>query len=347
MSAIKRITAAAAALVMLCAPASLAAPRYNTKEAERADFTVKSTYKGTVIYQVSASSALYHSGAIMNETVITAGQSVTAGDTIATYTAPVSDVDITRAENALSQAQDDYEYELDRRQLVVDEYLLAAAEASDPADARMYELKAEKAEIELENYRIAGESEIAALTAKRDAAVTSGELKNVSAPITGIVAYVRKIDPGTDMNGKEIAGFFDPTTLIIRVNNEDGKLKYGMSVDLTLEGNKTRITVPGTVVSADNALPGSLRNGYAYVLPDEYPGDILFTAAEVSAVTMLIPDVVVVDNSTLQYSNGQCFVRVLDSDGTIRTRFVRLGMTGASKSWILYGVEPGDKLIAK
>lgn len=347
MSAIKRIAAFAAAAVMLVSSAAFAAPRYNTKEAELTDFTVKKTYKGSVIYQVSASAALYQPGAIMNEITIQAGDQVNAGDTIATYTAPISDVDIAHAENALARESDDYEYELARRQLVVDEYREAAEKSASPTEKRRNELHAEKAEIELEQYRAEGEARVASFAAQRDAAVTSGDIKYVGAPITGIVAYVRKIDQGADMNGKEIAGFFDPHSLIIRVNNEDGRLKYGMSVDITLEGGKNRVTVPGTVISADNVLPGQQRGGYVYILPDEYPGDILFNSVEVSAVTMYIPDVVVVDNSTVQYANGQSFVQVLDTDGTIRTRYVKVGMVSTNNTWILYGVEPGDKLIAK
>ena len=347
MSAIKRILAVVIALMIICAPASLAAPRYSTKDAELADFTVKQTYKGTVIYRVSASSALYMNGAIMEEILIESGQTVNAGDPIAAYTAPVSDVDITRAETAWSQAKDDHEYELERRQLVIDEYRTAAAEATDPDTARAYELKAERAEIELEQYRSQGDAHVASLAAERDAAVASSEIKYVTAPISGTVSYVRKIDQGTDMNGREIAGFFDPSSLIIRVANEGGLLKYGMKVDITLDGAGGRKNLKGTVVSADNALPGTLRSGTAYILPDEYAGDLQFNSAEVSAVVMSVPNVIVVPNSVLQYSNGKCFVRILDDDGTVRVRYVRIGMAGANESWVLYGIEPGDKLITK
>ena len=347
MSVIKRIFAIILTLMLLCAPASLAAPRYTTKDAELAGFSVKKTYNASVIYRISASSTLYKSGAIMEEILVEPGQTVAAGDPIAAYTAPVSDVDITRAEMALSQAADDHEYELARRQLVIDEYRTAAAEATDPDEARAFELKAQRAEIELEQYRAEGDAYVASLTAERDAAAASSEIKYVTAPISGTVSYVRKIDQGTDMNGREIAGFFDPSTLIIRVTNEDGLLKYGMTVDITLDGSGGRKNLKGTVVSADNALPGTLRSGVAYILPDEYAGDLQFRSAEVSAIVMNVPNVVVVPNSALQYSNGKCYVRILDSDGTVRVRYVRIGMVGDNESWVLYGVEPGDKLITK
>jgi len=271
---------------------------------------------------------------------------VTAGDTIATYTAPVTDVDIARSEMALAQAQDDYDYELERRQLVIDEYRAAADSADNETDARIYELYAQREELELDRFRADGEAEIAYLTSQRDSAVSSTELKSVPAPISGTVAYVRKIDAGTNMTGREIAGFFAPETIIIRVNNENGALKYGMKVELKLDGAAS-IKTTGTVVSADNVLPGAIRSSYAYILPDEYPGDQGFNAADISAVTISVPNVVVVPNSALQYSNGKCYVRILDQDGTVRTRYVSLGMTGTNESWILYGVEPGDKLIIK
>ena len=346
MSAIKRIITGALALMLVSMPVSLAAPRYNTKEAELTDFTIKNTYGGAVIYQVSRSTSLHVPGAIMGDTLIEAGQTVAAGDVIATYTAPMNEVDIARAEIALSQAQDDYEYEIERRTMVIDEYRAAAAAATDPADARIYELYAQREELELDKYRAEGEAYLASLTAQRDAAVTSADVKNVTAPIGGTVAYVRKNDPGTAATGREIAGFFDPSTIIIRLDNTAGTLKYGMKVELALDGSGRKV-ITGTVVSCDNVLPGALRTGYAYVLPDEYPGDQGFNRVEASAITVTVPGVVVVPNSTLQYSNGQCYVKVLDEDGTVNTRYVSLAMTGANESWVFYGVEPGDKLIAK
>lgn len=345
MSAIKRFIAGAAALLLVCMPAS-AAPRYNTRDAEMSDFIIKNTFGGSVIYQISGSSALYMPGAIMNEITVEAGQSISAGDTIATYTAPMSDVDITRAEIALSQAQDDYDYEIERRMMVIDEYRAASAEADDPTDARLYELYAQREELELERYRIDGEAHIASLTAQRDAAVASRDIKHVASPITGTVAYVRKIDAGSDMNGREIAGIFDPDTIILRINNPDGFLKYGMKIELSLDGTG-KMNVTGTVVSADNVLPGALRSGYAYVVPDEDTGDHAYNRVEGSAITVSVPNVIIAPNNALQYSNGQCYVRILGEDGTVSTRYVDIAMTGANESWILYGVEPGDKLITK
>ena len=63
--------------------------------------------------------------------------------------------------------------------------------------------------------------------------------------------------------------------------------------------------------------------------------------------TISVDDVVVVNNNTIQYANSKPYVRMLTDDGIVRTRYVNIAMLGDSESWIILGVEPGDKLITK
>ncbi|MBQ4089441.1 MAG: hypothetical protein IJC56_06145, partial [Clostridia bacterium] len=125
-----------------------------------------------------------------------------------------------------------------------------------------------------------------------------------------------------------------------------GALKYGMKVELTLEGNGKAV-VAATVISADNVLPGALQSRVAYVLPDEMPTGAGYNRASVYAKTISVDDVVVVNNNTIQYANSKPYVRMLTDDGIVRTRYVNIAMLGDSESWIILGVEPGDKLITK
>lgn len=347
MWAIKRFASTLCALMLLSAPA-LAAPKYNTREAQKTDFSISQVYDGAVIYQQSQTIVNYASGASLSEVLVEEGQSVTAGDTVATYVSPMTEVDIARAETALSQAQDDYDYEISQRNRQIAEYREAAANANDPTDARIYELQAQREELLLTRYAAEAEAELAALTARRDAALTSGETRPISCSIDGSVSYVTNLSPGSELpQGREVAGVFTPESMIIRVNNSDGELKYGMQVDMRLESSSGQQYVTGTVVSCDNVLPGALRSGVAYIAPDKLPGAQSFRSVTVTAETLLIEGVTIVSNQTLQYQNGKCYVRILDEDGAVRTRYVKVAMSGASDSWIILGVEPGDKLIAK
>jgi len=345
MSAIKKICAGVLAL-MIMSGCAFAAPRYNTKEAETDEFVKKGTYNSSVIYRSTQSIAVYDGGATMGEMLTEMGKTVEAGDTVATYYAPMNDVDIARTELALSQAQDDYDFEIAQRTRVIEEYREAAELASDPADARINELLAQKEELMLAQYDASAQAELAALTAQRDAAVASSEPKNVTVGLSGVVAFASRTDAGANIQGRELVSIFDPASMIIRVDNSSGALKYGMKVDLALDGNG-KANVSATVISADNVLPGALQSGVAYVLPDEQPSGVGYTRASVSARTIAVKDVVVVPNDAVQYSNSKPYVRILTADGVLRTRYVRIGMLNNSESWIILGVEPGDKLIIK
>lgn len=345
MSAIKRICAGALALTFMTAGA-FAAPRYNTREAEIDTFSKKSVFNSTVIYRQSQSVAVYVPGATMGEMLTEAGMAVNAGDTVATYYSPMNDVDIARAEMALRQAQNNYDYEIAQRNLIIEEYREAAANADNETDARINELMAQREEIMLALYDAEAQAGIASLTAQRDAAVTSHEAKPVKVGISGIVARASRTDAGTSITGRELAGVFSPESMIIRVDNSSGALKYGMKVELTLEGNGKAV-IAATVVSADNVLPGSLQSKTAYVLPDELPTGTGYNRASVYAETITVDNVVVVNNNTIQYANSKPYVRILTEDGIVRTRYINIAMMGENETWIILGVEPGDKLIAK
>lgn len=345
MSAIKRICAGALALTFMCGGA-FAVPRYNTREAETDTFSKKSVFGSQVIYRQSQSVAVYTQGATMGEMLTETGAAVNAGDTIATYYAPMNDVDIARTEMELRQAQDDYDYEIAQRTRVISEYREASANASNETDARINELMAQKEELMLEQYTAGAQAQLASLTAQRDAAVTSHEAKPVNVGITGIVARASRMDAGANITGRELVGVFSPESIIIRVDNSSGALKYGMKVELTLDGNGKAV-VAATVVSADNVLPGSLQGKTAYVLPDELPTGTGYNRASVYAETITVDDVIVVNNNTIQYANSKPYVRILTEDGIVRTRYVNIAMIGENNSWIILGVEPGDKLIAK
>lgn len=349
MSAIKRFTAALIALLMLASPAALATSvRYNTREAVRGQFMVSRVYDASANYRQSQSIGIFVNGAQLDAIHVEEEQTVSAGDTLVTYLAPMSDVDIARTEIALSQAQDDYAYEVGRRNQLIAEYRAAAAEAGNETDARIYELQAQREEILLQQYIAGAEAELASLAAQRDAALSSGEPRAISAGIDGTVSYITAADPGAALDyGRQMAAIFTPESLIISVYNPDGALKYGMKVSLRLESSSGQQYLSGTVISADNVLPGTQRTSMAYILPDEMPGSTAIRSVTVTADTMIVENAVLVNNSALQYKDGKCYVRILGQDGSVRVRYVNLAMTGDSESWIILGVEPGDKLITK
>ena len=345
MSAIKRFTAFAAAM-MLCFTAS-AAPRYSTREAVIGDYEVSRVYEGSVIYQTTQWITNSVSDAVLSEVFMENEQSVDAGETAITYTAPMSSVDIARAELAYTQALDDHEFEMNQRAKIISEYRDAAAAAGNETDARIYELMAQREEILMAQYQAEAEASIGALAAKYEAAVNSDQPKPVNVGISGTVNYITNLEPGEGISGgRDIVGVFDPHSIIISVPNTNNTLKYGMKVNMRLSGSM-QANISGTVVSCDNVLPGALYSGMAYILPDTYPGNLSYRNATVTADTLHIEGVVVASASTVNYRDGKAYVRVLGDDGSVHVRYINLAMTGEYDSWIISGVEPGDKLITK
>ena len=346
MSAIKRIVALAAALTLFCGAGHASSGRYTYRNAEKDTFVRSIITSGEIEYLTNAAFFMPVSGATLTSMDISRGDVVEAGDVIGTYTIEVNPADIVRAENALAHAKADAEYEISRLAAQADEYLSLSAEAKNADEARIYELKAEKCRLESEKYSLEAQAHIASLETEYDRIVASSQVQEIKAPISG------EIDSATSSGipveqGKMLMSMHNSTEVLVCVEDFAGDLRYGMEVDLKLTYHSRSTPATGTVVSCDSVLPASLRTGKAYIAYDAAEKGSAFNGATVSAEILRVEDAVIGISDALTVGDGGYYVRILDDDGTVRTRYINRGFENNGDVWIISGVQDGDKLIIK
>jgi multidrug efflux pump subunit AcrA (membrane-fusion protein) len=347
MSAIRKTICLAAALALIISPATaVTGVRYATAPVEKKAFKRTTTAQGAILYLSTQAIAVYDSGACLGQVLVAAGDQVEAGDPVATYTLPASATDQKQREIDLREAQDDYEYELSARTAQLDELNAQLEAETDETNARILELEIERQKLTDEKWRVEAEANIASLESAYEAAMTAGDEKTLYAGISGVVDSVAQLEPGTPVAGKALVTLRDPSNALIQVDNSAGLLKYGMEVDLRLAGYSSQASAKGTVVAADNVLPGELRGGYAYVAWDASQ-PAAYNSATVTATTMYVEGALVASSQALSYRDGRYYVEVLDAEGAVHTRYVAKAMDNGSDTWIALGVNEGDKLITK
>lgn len=346
MSAIKRILASGAALALICPIALASSARYSSREATQETFVISTVLSGEIRPLINAAAYMPASGATIVSIDVGKGASVEAGDVIGTYTLDKNPADIARAENALSQAQADMDYEISRRQAQVDEYMAQSAAQTDPDQARIFELKAEKTRLEAEMYVADARSNIAGLEAELESVRADSKTQEIKAPISGVIDKLTSAGIPAEQ-GQLLAAMHDPGSALVRVTDFAGDLRYGMTVDLRLTIHSSSSLTSGVVVSCDSVLPASLRSGAAYIAYDAAEYGSAFSSATVSVDTLRVENAVTVSNQTLSIGGSGYCVQILDDDGTLRTRYVNKGFENDSDVWILSGVNSGDKLIIK
>ena len=345
MSAIKRFVAIMAACVLALCVGAFAASRYMTRSAGVGKFVIRTSLNGGIQYLKTGAAVMRDDNATLLTMEVATGDRVEAGQLVATYSVDVSYAEVVRAENALSEAKDDYEYGLAYRQAAIESYRSAVESGTDPVDKRINELLLLKAEKELEVYLNTTGGEISALEASLEAVKASRETRCVYAPMDGIVDSVATAGIAI-AKGKTVITLYDPESAVIICPDPKGELKYGMEVDIQLSGRNRQANTTGTVVGCDNVRFASQRSGYAYILCDAAKAGGYYSVS-VSAVTLEVVDALIVSSSTLNYNNGSSFVRILDNSESVSIRYVSKGFENASETWILFGINDGDRLIVK
>lgn len=344
MKMIKRLTAAIAAVAMLMVCALAA--QYYTSIVELDDFSIGISSSGSIArlgYQALSTPVR---GAKLNEVYFSAGDAVSAGDVICTYTVIVSGAEATRARGELASARDDYEYEIARRDVEIAD-MRARLSTAEGLDARELELRIERAQMTYEKYSETALVKLAALEAASAAADAASLPRELRAGMDGVLLSV--IAPGDESTlnpGRAVAEIYDPARVLVRVPNAAGNFKYGMVVNVRVASGSGQVNIPGEVVAADNVLPGALRTGSAYIALERLPsGNVSQITATATAIS--ISNALVARANTLTYSGGLYSVRILTPDGAVRTRRVIKAFENESEAWLLKGVSEADKLIIK
>jgi len=346
MSAIKKTACLALALALLASSAlAVTGVRYSTTTVEKTTFKRTSSLQGQILYLSTQSITVSASGARLGEILVSEGDQVAAGDTVATYTLLESATDQKQREVELREARDDYEYELSARAAAIDEMSARRAAEADETEARILELEIERQQLVDEKWQAEAEANIASLEAAYQSAMTAGEEKTLCAGISGIVDSVAQLASGALISNRALVTLRDPTNALVRVDDPDGLLKYGMAVELRLSSNTSQSNATGVVVAAGNVLPGELRGGSAYIAWNATGA--AYNSATVTATTMYVEGALTADSDGVTYKDSRYYVEILGADGAVHTRYVVKAMDTGTAAWIALGVSEGDKLITK
>jgi len=345
MSARKKIMAVALVLALISGAAFAA--KYATATVEKKKLKITVNSDASLALTKAAGVFLPDRNATLTEICVSDGAVVNAGDVIARYTLPVDELKIVEAENACEAAKDDMEYGIATREAQIEE-LTYSLDFMVGDTARKTELTIEKLKMELEDFTATASAYAAYCENALSEAQNADKPRDITAPITGVVTDVVKIEDGKDINpDKQLAYIYDPTSALLRVNNADGKLKYGMEVEILLTGKGASAAPKGVVISADNVLPVTSRTGMAYISFSLTGLANVYTSASVTATALEIDDALMARSQAVSYENGHYVVNLAAEDGTLRTRYVVKALDAGSDSWLLYGVSEGDTLVVK
>ena len=232
--------------------------------------------------------------------------------------------------------------------------------AQNELQLQILNMEMEKLQLEQEQFLLRLDEQERLLKEERKKLQQAEEELTVTAPVDGYVESVQYITPGQDCSrGQALVVLHDPAQIILVAENSlMGQLSMGQPVELRAGRYNSVMTVPGVVVSADNALPSELRNGKAYIALDIALDPSLanqvqlmsvvqnITTVKVNTTDMNLQDVLILPRDAVRYDNTKAYVEVINGTGTT-LRYVNIGPTDRDNVMILGGLDEGDEVLNK
>ena len=332
---------------------------YNTVPVEKADYVMTSQGSVSIEFPSAIDLCWETEGTTMKELLVEKGQEVKAGDVLMTFEIASDKIALEELEIQLLRKQEDYTRKKDAQEVELAKAEEEAEKIENGHSYRIAMLNVEKQRIAYEQYVYETEKSIKELQERIAEKKQMVENNKLIAPFDGIIASVVYFSEGDAIEvGEKLISMYETDTVILKVNNADGKLRYNMEVSVetvNIANDKSRT---GRVVSAPNILPASVDQDYALITLDEemsmedygYRGGpngrgFGFTLnMEYSADYQEVKNVLLVDREALQKDGGKTFVYVLE-DGVIHKRFISVGLSSKTSAWILDGLSEGQDLI--
>ena len=332
---------------------------YNTVIAENVDFIMTSQGAVSIEFPSAVDLCWETEGAVVKELLVEKGQEVKAGDVLMTFEIAFDRIALEELEIQLLRMQEDYTRKKDAHEVELARAEEETEEIEDGHSYRIARLNLEKQRIAYEKYVYETEKSIRELQEKITEKKQIVENNKLTAPFDGIIASVVYFSEGDTIEvGEKLMSMYETDSVILKVNNAEGKLRYNMEVSVEMVNVAKDTSRTGRVVSAPNVLPSGVEQDYAVIALDEemsmedygYRGGPngrgfgFSLNMEYSADYQKLDDVLVVDKEVLQKDEGKTFVYVLE-DGTVHKRFVSVGLSSKNTAWILDGLSEGQELI--
>ncbi len=231
------------------------------------------------------------------------------------------------------------------------EQLRAARSVSDEAaEARRQEWQVTEAGHAAARANLdAARQELARARAEREGLARQRANLRLVSPVTGIVA-ARAVDPGTTVvAGQAVVEVVDPTVLWLNVRFDQLRasgLRTGLPARIALR-SRSGETLPGKVARVEPIADAVTEEALAKVAfePIPQPPPAIGELAQVTIALPARPAVPVVPNASIQRSNGQAGVWVVDG-GSLRFAPARLGASDLDgRVEVLEGLKEGERIV--
>lgn len=319
-----------------------------------ADYKTAQVQRGTLLSEMTASGSVYRPtyvdirckvyDARVAEVALTRAEIIEKGTYLGLIRSESSRADLAQTSLSLDRAEEALIEQTEQREEAIRKKQ-DSLQGLSAAEREIAELEMRKMQIELEDYILRQERTIADLTEKEAEQTEQMEDKALYAPVTGSVAYFSYIMPGESLAYDQVLLTLqtsDPT--LIRIEDEEGKWRYGMEVQVEYGSRSNLKTVKGRVISADNVLSATDATGYAYVqLEKDIPAEDL-TQVKVHGEEIRLENVLLVSRNAHALYKGQQQASILDG-ASIARRYISAGFQDKNNTWVLQGLEEGQTVI--
>lgn len=290
------------------------------------------------------------------ESFVSAGQQVSKGDPLFSFTIDYSRAELESLEAELEIAKSSAERrEASSRAAVASaEKALAAADTGDARALRRAELNLERAELNLEAALLSAEKSVeAAETALAEFEARIAE-NTIYAPSDGLVLSIEFMQPGTQVpRGGRMCSFMSFEAFSLSAASDlTGAVRHGQAatVSANIGGGVTfesrildapmvrgeeigsfSVELTPEIIELANTAISSGTEQYMRLMP----------SVRVEVTRFELDNVTMVPNDALQSENGNRFVYVM-RDGELRKRFIVAGMADENNTQVLAGLEPGE-----
>ena len=273
---------------------------------------------------------------------------IKVGDLIASFSIQRDEVEITRREMNLSKAEENYKKGLldyEKRLSDKDEQI---ALSLDAFEREIRGLEKERILIEREKYIYEAENNIKDLKKSLDDLLKTYENTNLYSDVNGIISEIPFLrDMQWVYSGTMLMKVYDPSVVMYKLSDDQGKLRYNMDVMVAVGRAENRVTGMGRVAACPMAQPGGSGDSTAYIVVDEFSGPVKTqTSPSVSYYAQYLENVFVVDRAAITTYSGRNFVYKLSEDGMVSKRYVSFALGSQQTGAVLVdGVTEGEKLI--
>ena len=324
---------------------------YNTTEVFVGSYekTVQGTAgRGASIEFVTKEDLVWETkNARFQEILVREGDYVREGDVLAVFDLEADTValkelelELTRAREELARGRQDYED-------AIAEALEATKEEGMILERlRIAELKVEKQRIAYEKYVYQAEKNIAVLEEDLAELREEIEVNTLTAPFDGVISWVISYSKGDKVTaGAKLISMYSPNEFYLKTTDHVGTLGYKKTITMEAGNKNDRKTYEGQVISSPEILPGTVKQNFILIqLEEGVRLDQLTGTVNYKARAEEMQDILLVKKNAISSENGKSYVYLLEDD-IVKKRYVLTGIGNSDYTWILSGLEAGQKLI--